>query len=179
MFHSAPSVNSTGSSARGPVCLRSETLPDNVSKCADKNRELDEGGDLRAQERGPDGPLETVRAMRKRLIRDGRAVSRSDGSVHQLFPVGVPLAEGAAIRSWVIREAATHTIEIGLGYAISALFVCEGLLYNGAHSGRHVVIDPNQETRFANCGLQFLAQAGIDHIVEYCAEDPRSPCPAW
>jgi predicted O-methyltransferase YrrM len=126
---------------------------------------------------GPQDPLETVRAVRKRLIRDGRAVARSDGSVHHLFPIGVAPAEGAAIRSWVIREAAADTIEIGLGYAISALFVCEGLLSNGVDGGRHVVIDPNQETRFASCGLQFLTQAGVDRLVEYRAEESQTVLP--
>jgi hypothetical protein len=66
-----------------------------------------------------------------RLLRDGAAVARSDGSAHRLFPVAVGAAEGAAIRSWVVREAAALTIEIGLGYGISALFVCEGLLISG------------------------------------------------
>lgn len=125
----------------------------------------------------PRGALENLRAVRERLVRDGRAVARSDGSVHHLFPVGVAPAEGAAIRSWVIREAAAHTIEIGLGYAISALFVCEGLLYNGVDGARHVVIDPNQETRFASCGLQFIAQAGVNHLVEYRAEESQTVLP--
>src|SRR6266702_4420827 len=49
------------------------------------------------------------------------------GSGHRLFPVAVGPAEGAAIRSWVIREQAGRTIEVGLGYGISALFACEGL----------------------------------------------------
>ena len=79
-----------------------------------------------------------VRRVLDRLVRDGTAHSRSDGSVHRLFPVAVGPAEGAAIRSWAIREAAVRTIEIGLGYAISTLFLCQGLLSNGAPDARHV-----------------------------------------
>ncbi len=71
--------------------------------------------------------LGRVRGVLARLIRDGTATARSDGSVHRLFPVAVGPAEGAAIRSWVIREQAGRTIEVGLGYGISALFACEGL----------------------------------------------------
>src|SRR5260221_448030 len=71
-------------------------------------------------------------------------------SFPRLFRVGGGPAEGAAIRSWVVREAAACTIEVGLGYGISALFVCEGLLTSGAPDARHVVIDPNQDTRFAS-----------------------------
>ena len=65
-----------------------------------------------------------------RLVREGTAVARSDGSVHTLFPVAVSAAEAEALQGWIIREGAVHTIEVGLGYAISALFVCAGLCTN-------------------------------------------------
>jgi predicted O-methyltransferase YrrM len=90
-----------------------------------------------------------------------------DGTTHQLFPVGISAAEGEALRDWVRREGATQTIEIGLGYGISALFICEGLLENGAADPHHVVLDPNQETRFANCGLQLIDEAGVAQLVEH------------
>jgi predicted O-methyltransferase YrrM len=41
--------------------------------------------------------------------------------------VSVTPAEAEALRAWVEREGATRTIEIGLGYGVSALAVCEGL----------------------------------------------------
>jgi len=118
-----------------------------------------------------------VRAVLDRLVRDGTAVARSDGSVHRLFPVAVGASEGAAIRSWVIREVAARTIEVGLGYGISALFVCEGLLSNGAPDARHVVIDPHQDTRFAGCGLQFLDEAGVGSMVEHLGEESQIALP--
>ena len=34
--------------------------------------------------------------MIERLVRDGTAVARSDGTTHSLFPVAVPAAEGEA-----------------------------------------------------------------------------------
>jgi predicted O-methyltransferase YrrM len=111
------------------------------------------------------------------LVRDGKAVARSDGTVHSLFPVAASVAEGEALRTWVMREAATHTIEIGLGYGISALFICEGLLANGEADAQHVVIDPHQDTRFANCGLQFLDDAGIADMVEFHAGESQVVLP--
>ena len=68
-----------------------------------------------------------------RLVREGTAVARSDGSVHTLFPVAVSAAEAEALQGWIIREGAVHTIEVGLGYAISALFVCAGLCTDDLH----------------------------------------------
>ena len=60
--------------------------------------------------------------MIERLVRDGTAVARSDGRTHRLFPVATSAAEGEALREWVTQEGAHSTIEIGLGYGISALF---------------------------------------------------------
>jgi len=119
----------------------------------------------------------TVRQLIERLVRDGTAVARSDGSVHALFPVAASAAEGEALRSWVTREAATRTIEVGLGYGISALFICEGLLANGGADARHVVIDPHQDTRFADCGLQFLDDADIAGMVEFQAGESQAVLP--
>ena len=67
--------------------------------------------------------LRRVRSVIERLIRDGTAVARSDGTLHSIFPVAVYAAEGEALREWVLREEATRTIEIGLGYGISALHI--------------------------------------------------------
>lgn len=118
-----------------------------------------------------------VRQVISHLVRDGTAVARSDGSVHTLFPVAIGAAEGAAIRSWVIRERAARTIEVGLGYGMSALFACEGLLTNGAPDARHLVIDPHQDTHFAHCGLQFLDEAGVADLVEHHAEESQITLP--
>ena len=94
-----------------------------------------------------------VRAVIERLIDEGTVVARSDGTLHELFPVAASATEGKALREWTAREGATRTIEIGLGYGISALHICEGLLANAGPAAHHIVIDPYQATRFSDCGL--------------------------
>ena len=111
-----------------------------------------------------------VRGVIERLLKDGTAVARSDGSEHDLFPVAATAAEGEALRGWVSKEGAKRTIEVGLGYGISTLHICEGLLGNVGRAARHVALDPYQETRFADCGLQFLADAGVSGMVEHHAQ---------
>lgn len=113
------------------------------------------------------------------LLRDGTAVARRDGTIHELFPVAVTAAEGAALRDWVVREGAARTIEIGLGYGISTLFICEGLLLNTEPHARHVALDPNQRSRFADCGLQFLDEAGVSDLVEFYAENSLAALPRF
>jgi predicted O-methyltransferase YrrM len=106
-------------------------------------------------------------------------VARSDGTLHQLFPVAIPASEGEALRKWVRRERAARTIEIGLGYGIAALFVCEGLLENKDADVRHVVLDPHQAGRFANCGLRVLDEAGVTGVLEYYAERSEIALPRF
>jgi predicted O-methyltransferase YrrM len=123
--------------------------------------------------------LRQLRPVIERLVRDGTVAAQSDGTVHHLFPVAVGAAEGEALHEWVSREGATRTIEIGLGYGISALFVCEGLLKNGDAAARHVAVDPYQATRFGNCGLQVLEEAGVVSLVEHHAEESQIALPRF
>lgn len=123
--------------------------------------------------------ISRVRRVIERLIRDGTAVARADGRTHNLFPVAASATEGRALREWVIREGARHTIEVGLGYGVSALFICEGLLANGDATASHVAIDPHQATRFADCGLQFLEDAGLTRVVEFHEEESHLALPRF
>jgi predicted O-methyltransferase YrrM len=118
-----------------------------------------------------------VREVLARLLREGSALSRADGTVHSLFPVAVSAAEGQALLSWVRREGASATIEVGLGYGVASLHVCEGLLKNGDPGARHVTIDPHQSTRFADCGRQFLDEAGLTKMVEFHADESQIVLP--
>jgi predicted O-methyltransferase YrrM len=120
-----------------------------------------------------------VREVIERLVRDGAAVARSNGTTHRIFPVAASAAEGEALHEWVAREGARRTVEIGLGYAISALFIFEGLLKTADPTVRHVAVDPHQATRFANCGLQFLEEAGVRQLVEYCCEESQTALPRF
>ncbi len=127
----------------------------------------------------PGAALRRVRQVIERLVHDGTVVARSDGGVHELFPVAVGGAEGEALRGWVEREGATRTVEVGLGYGVSALFVCAGLLETGGAGARHVVVDPYQATRFADCGLQVLEEAGVASLVEHHAEESQIALPRF
>ena len=120
-----------------------------------------------------------TRGLIERLVREGTVAARSDGSRHEIFPVSVNPAEGLALREWAVREQAARTIEIGLGYGISALFICEALLANGRADARHVVLDPNQKWRFADCGLQLIDDAGVGELVEFHAEASEIALPRF
>jgi predicted O-methyltransferase YrrM len=86
-----------------------------------------------------------------------------------VFPIAIGPREGEALRGWVQRERALRTLETGLGYAVSTLFICEGLLANGV-GGRHVAIDPRLPGSHVDAGLDTLEQAGVRELVEFYAE---------
>lgn len=109
----------------------------------------------------------SVRMVLERLAADGTVVARSNGSTHQVYPIAVSMAEGQALRAWIVRERVSKTIEIGLGYAVSTLHICDGLLEVGGHDPRHLAIDPYQHSRFGNCGLQLLEDAGVRDLVDH------------
>jgi predicted O-methyltransferase YrrM len=119
----------------------------------------------------------TVHRVIERLLRDG-TVTSSAGTAHTVFPVAVNGAEGEALERWVTRERAMRTVEVGLGYGVSALFICAGLVANGGEA-RHVAIDPHQSTRFESCGLQLLEEAGLAGLVEHHAEESQTALPRF
>ena len=114
-----------------------------------------------------------MRAVRERLLASS-----------ELFPVAIGPEEGTALRDWVRREEALQTLETGLGYAVSTLFICEGLLENGPDDPLHVAADPYQLTalpqhrsRYNGVGLRTLEEAGVRDLVEFYAEESQIVLP--
>lgn len=124
--------------------------------------------------------LSRVRSAIERLVRTGKVVARVDNSVHEIFPIAISAAGGEALRNRVIKERAARTIEIGLGWGVAALHICEGLLTNGnVRSVSHVALDPYQPSRFKDCGLQSLEDAGVLRIVSHRAEESQIALPRF
>jgi predicted O-methyltransferase YrrM len=117
-----------------------------------------------------------VRRVLERVSRE-RRVTAEDGSSRDLDPVAIPPREGEALRAWVARERARQTLEVGLGFAVSTLYICEALLAANRDGVRHVAIDLQQTSRFADAGLRLLEDAGVGGLVEHLAEDSQLALP--
>jgi len=109
--------------------------------------------------------------------RGGSVRARSDGTAHTLFPVAIDPREGEALSGWVTRERAASSIEIGLGYGVSTLFLFRGLLSTASPHIRHLAIDPNQIQRFAAIGLQLIDEAGLRDRLDFYAEPSEIALP--
>ena len=125
---------------------------------------------------------EQIELVIERLLREGSAVARKDGSHHDLFPITISAEVGNTLREWVRKEDARVTIEVGLAYGLSALHICAGLNDNGYADATHVAIDPFQlngpdGVGFAGCALQFLDEAGVASMVEHIEEESQIALP--
>lgn len=120
-----------------------------------------------------------LRSTIDRLVRVGSIVADADGSTHDVRAVSISPGEGEALSRWVIRERAARTLEIGLAYGLSALYICDGLLRSGRPDARHVALDPFQDARFRSCGLQALREAGVSSLVEHHGEVSQILLPAF
>lgn len=57
------------------------------------------------------------------------------------------------------------SLEIGLAYGISSLFICEALQKVGAT--KHIIIDPHQTSEWRGIGVRNLTDAGYSGLIEF------------
>jgi predicted O-methyltransferase YrrM len=88
---------------------------------------------------------------------------------HPDFPslaVHMDRAEGAFLGEIIRRIDPAASLEIGMAYGISTLYICEALAGLG-HYARHIVMDPFQSTQWRGIGLRNLNQAGYGQFVDF------------
>lgn len=90
------------------------------------------------------------------LAPDGSRIALT-GSVSQ--------REGLFLQSLVRELKPAVSLEVGLAFGTSALFLCEELQKVGAQ--RHIVIDPFQSSEFMNVGLENLRREGFSELIEF------------
>jgi hypothetical protein len=77
-----------------------------------------------------------------------------------------------------IRETAARTIEAGLGYGISALFVCEGLLSNGDPVPGTSSSTPTRTPGLPISACRSRTRPEFAGMVEHHAEESQIALPA-
>ena len=74
-------------------------------------------------------------------------------------------AVGSFLQKLIALHRPSVTIEIGLAFGVSALYICEALREENPDF-RHYIIDPYQGTAWHNVGLKNLREAGFfDNII--------------
>jgi predicted O-methyltransferase YrrM len=103
-----------------------------------------------------------------KLAKDGFAVAALDGTRHDLFPVGMDPKEGLALQDWIRKEKPASVIEIGLGYGFATINAVKALLETHGENFLLFTIDPYQDRRFSDLGLQFISEIGVNNQIEFC-----------
>jgi predicted O-methyltransferase YrrM len=96
------------------------------------------------------------------------------GDLITVSPHSIERDQGEALRDLAIAESAEQTIEVGLALGMSALFLCQAVMGSG---GRHVAIDPFQQSSWSGAGLMALEEAGVRDRVEFIEQESQLALP--
>ncbi|MCK5862244.1 MAG: class I SAM-dependent methyltransferase [Candidatus Hydrogenedentes bacterium] len=88
-----------------------------------------------------------------------------DNAPRKAFPVSLPREDGNALYDVVIGTKSTTTLEIGMAYGISTLFILQALQENGG--GYHTAIDPYQEKWWEGIGILNVEKVGCREMVRF------------
>ena len=111
------------------------------------------------------------------IFSSGQVVAEMDKTTHDIFPVSLDLDEGKSLQKFVQDEDPQAVIEIGLGYGFAALNVFAAKNLSKESDFRFITIDPNQDSRFSNIGLQLLREVNVFEYVEFHNESSEFVLP--
>jgi predicted O-methyltransferase YrrM len=84
-------------------------------------------------------------------------------------PTYIDRAEGALLQRAIAAVRPTTTLEIGMAYGVSTLFMCEALA-ELPHRCTHIAIDPYQNTKWHGIGLRNASDAGFAELLRFFEE---------
>jgi len=94
-----------------------------------------------------------------------KCVEDAEGNSLPAFPTSISYDAGMALGNIVNRIKPKRTLEIGMAYGISTLFICQALHDNG--QGLHTAIDPFQKSNWNSIGLLNTKRAGLDGYLNF------------
>jgi predicted O-methyltransferase YrrM len=93
----------------------------------------------------------------------------SDGTLHTMDTITrISIEQGHLLAALHAAVKPKVSIEIGLAYGFSTLFILDAAFQTG--SGRHIAIDPFQETMWHGIGCQAVKDLNFDSKFEYIPE---------
>lgn len=93
-----------------------------------------------------------------------------DGRSYEVPSTGMPREVGEFIVDMVRSERPHATLETGLAWGRSTLFILRALLENGDEFRPHVAMDPFQATSFHSAARRSLRELGVADLVEFYEE---------
>lgn len=100
----------------------------------------------------------------KAIYATGR-VEDKDGNAIDCFPTSVSFETGATLYDLIREHRLSRTLEVGMAYGMSALFICQALEDNAL--GSHTAMDPVQDTSWKSIGRLNIERAGLKDRLRF------------
>lgn len=100
------------------------------------------------------------------ILQTGR-VKSADGDLLDVDPVSIPEEKGRFLQTLISNIRPKTTLEVGLAYGVSALFICDAL--SKTANACHIIIDPREHDTWKDIGLNNLRAAGYEEMIEFYA----------
>jgi predicted O-methyltransferase YrrM len=112
------------------------------------------------------------------ILRSKRSLNR-DGSGSIDVHSSISVEEGELLSRLIAERKPRVSLEVGLAFGISALFICEAMKAS-TPDPRHIVIDPaqNAPAYWQGVGLANLERAGYGGFVEFIEKPSQIALPA-
>ena len=91
-----------------------------------------------------------------------------DGQGNQInpFPTALSYELGVELYNLIYNHTIEKTLEIGMAYGLSSLFICQAHHDKGI-GGHHTAIDPMESIDYASIGLLNISRAGLDDTFKF------------
>lgn len=86
-------------------------------------------------------------------------VEDSEGSFINPFPTATPYDTGTILSDLIQKYNFEKTLEIGMAYGLSSLFMCQA--HHDKGTGNHTAIDPFQSKKWKSIGVLNIKRAGL------------------
>jgi predicted O-methyltransferase YrrM len=102
-------------------------------------------------------------------IYNEKLVHDAEGNEISAFPASITRAEGKVLYDLIRETNAKRTLEIGLAYGLSTLFICQAHIDNGRTKNEqcHTTFDPLQDSLWKSIGLLNLERMNMREFVRF------------
>lgn len=98
-------------------------------------------------------------------IYDTKSVEDAEGNIINPFPTATSYEIGTLFQNLIKEHKLDRTLEIGMAYGLSTMFICQAHRDKG--SGSHIAIDPFQSTYWKSIGLLNIEKSGLSDILKF------------
>lgn len=93
-------------------------------------------------------------------IYDTSSVEDAEGNLINPFPTATPYEIGMVFNELIRKYNLERTLEVGMAYGLSTLFICQA--HHDKGTGSHTAIDPFQDSEWKSIGALNIKRSGLE-----------------